>query len=277
MDMKKIALVTGATSGIGLDTALRLINEGYTVYGASRRTELMKPIEENGGFSLSLDLCSEVSISACVNTILQKEGKIDLLVNNAGFGLGGGIEDVPIEDARKQFEVNVFGLSRLIQLVLPSMREHHSGKIINISSMAGCFSTPFSGWYHASKFSIEALSDALRMETAPFGIKVVIIEPGMIQTDWGVIHGKNIRKYSGNGAYKHNADQVAEYYETGYVNKRNLTKPEVISRLIVKVALKKNPKDRYAAGKYSKMFIFFRKILKNKMYDLVVRGNMKIK
>lgn len=274
--MNKVALVTGASSGIGLDTCLRLIQKGYTVYGAARRIELMKEIEEKGGTALHLDLFDENSIKKCVDTILSKEGKIDLLVNNAGFGLGGSIEDIPLEEARKQFEVNVFGLISLIQKVLPSMRNQRSGKIINISSMAGRFATPFSGWYHGTKYCVEALSDSLRLEVAPFGIKVVIIEPGLIQTDWGVIHGKNIRKYSENTAYIKNASAAAKYYEDGYVNKKNLSSPSVISKLIVKAAVKKNPRRRYAAGKYSKSYIFFKKILSDRMYDKVTMKFMKL-
>lgn len=274
--MNKIALVTGASSGIGLDACLRLLQKGYTVYGAARRTELMKEIKDNGGNILRLDLCDEKSIEECVKTILDTEGKIDVLVNNAGFGLGGSIEDIPLEEARNQFEVNVFGLISLIQKVLPSMRNQRSGKIINISSMAGRFATPFSGWYHGTKYCVEALSDSLRLEVAPFGIKVVIIEPGLIQTDWGVIHGKNIRKYSENTAYIKNASAAAKYYEDGYVNKKNLSSPSVISKLIVKAAIKKNPKRRYAAGKYSKSFIFFKKILSDRIYDKITMKIMKL-
>ena len=182
-----------------------------------------------------------------------------------------------MEEVRKQFDVNVFGLGELTQKVLPVMRNQKSGRIINISSMAGRFSSPFSGWYHATKYSVEAFSDALRMEVAPFGIKVVIIEPGMIQTDWGVIHGKNIRKYSGNTAYSENANAAAKFYETGYVNKNNLTDPKVISNLIVKTALVKNPKARYSAGKMSKTYIFLKKILPDCLYDMATRLSLKIK
>ncbi|WP_318677906.1 oxidoreductase [Treponema sp.] len=265
--MNKVALVTGASSGIGLDTCLRLIQKGYTVYGAARRIELMKEIEEKGGNILRLDLCDEKSIEECVKTILDKEGKIDVLVNNAGFGLGGGLEDVPIADARNQFEVNVFGLISLTQKVLPSMRNQRSGKIINISSMAGRFATPFSGWYHGTKYCVEALSDSLRLEVAPFGIKVVIIEPGLIQTDWGVIHGKNIRKYSGSTAYKTNANLVADYYEARYVKNKKLSPASVIAKQIVKASEAKHPKRRYIAGTLAKPYIFFKWLLSDRLFD----------
>ena len=275
--MNKVALVTGASSGIGMGAALKFIDEGFTVYAAARRTELMAEISKKGGKVIKLDLCDSASIKDCVETIKEKEGRIDVLVNNAGFGLGGSIEDLPMEEVRKQFDVNVFGLGELTQKVLPVMRNQKSGRIINISSMAGRFSSPFSGWYHATKYSVEAFSDALRMEVAPFGIKVVIIEPGMIQTDWGVIHGKNIRKYSGNTAYSENANAAAKFYETGYVNKNNLTDPKVISNLIVKTALVKNPRARYSAGKMSKTYIFLKKILPDCLYDMATRLSLKIK
>ena len=130
----KIVLVTGASSGIGLDTALRLLEKGYTVYGAARRPSLLSKLEEHGGHAVYLDLCSDQSMVECVNTVLKAEGRIDVLVNNAGFGMGGALETVSMEDAKKQLDVNVFGLVRMTQLVLPSMRNNRSGTIINISS-----------------------------------------------------------------------------------------------------------------------------------------------
>ena len=180
--MKKVVLITGASSGIGMTTAKMLLNDGYNVYCAARRTELMKELEALGGHPLYLDLTDDSSIKNCVDTILKAEGHIDVLVNNAGYATGGSLEDTPMANARCQFEVNVFGLIRITQLCLPSMREQKSGRIVNISSMAGLFSSPFLGWYHAAKYSVEALSDSLRNEVKAFGIKVAIIEPGLIKT-----------------------------------------------------------------------------------------------
>lgn len=267
--MKKIALVTGASSGIGLETSLSLLDSGFTVYGAARRLEKMRVLEEKGGNALFLDLTDENSVQKCVDEILSKEGRIDLLVNNAGFGLGGAIEDVPLEEAKCEFEVNVFALARLCQLVLPSMRKNGGGKIINISSMAGRFSSPFTGWYHASKYAVEALSDALRLEVKPFNVKVVLIEPGLIQTDWGKIHAQNIRKFSSNAstAYAENSDSVAKFYEKSYFGNKKCSSPKVISNAVLKAAKKKNPKARYSVGKFSKSFIFFKKILPDRIFD----------
>ena len=157
MAEKKVILVTGASSGIGLATALKLVAEGHVVYGGARRTAAMAPIEAAGGHVLSLDVGDEASMTAAVDTILDREGRIDVLVNNAGYAVYGAVEDVPIADARHQFEVNLFGLARMIQLVLPGMRERRSGTIINISSMGGTIYTPLGAWYHATKHAVEGL------------------------------------------------------------------------------------------------------------------------
>lgn len=266
--MKNVALITGASSGIGFDVALRLLEKGYTVYAAARRTELMEEIVQKGGNSIYLDLNNDSSITACVNEILKKEGKIDLLINNAGYGLGGSLEDIPLEKAKQQFEVNVFGMFRIIQLVLPSMRNQKSGKIINVSSMAARFSTPFTGWYHASKYSVEALSDALRLEVKEFGIKVVIVEPGLIKTNWGIIHSDNINKYSSSSAYARHSKDVSDYFRNSYTKSKSITKPETISKLIVKIAFKKNPRPRYLKGKNAHIYIFIKSVLPAAIYDI---------
>lgn len=266
--MKNVALITGASSGIGFDVALRLLEKGYTVYAAARRTELMEEIVQKGGNSIYLDLKNDSSITACVNEILKKEGKIDLLINNAGYGLGGSLEDIPLEKAKQQFEVNVFGMFRIIQLVLPSMRNQKSGKIINVSSMAARFSTPFTGWYHASKYSVEALSDALRLEVKEFGIKVVIVEPGLIKTNWGIIHSDNINKYSSSSAYARHSKDVSDYFRNSYTKSKFITKPETISKLIVKIAFKKNPRPRYLKGKNAHIYIFIKSVLPASIYDI---------
>ena len=172
-----IILVTGASSGIGYESAILLAKKGHKVYGAARRVERMEPLKEYGITPMSLDVTSEESMQKCVADILAAEGRIDVLVNNAGYGYFGAIENVTLDEARRQLEVNVFGLARLTQLVLPSMREHGSGRIVNVGSVVGRVVLPFGGWYHVSKYSVEALSDALRMELKPFGIDVALIEP----------------------------------------------------------------------------------------------------
>ena len=191
-------LVTGASSGIGFETARQLAREGHKVFAAARRVELMEPLRQEGITPVFLDVCDEKSIDAC----LEQIGAVDVLVNNAGFGYFGAVENVPLEEARRQLEVNVFGLATLCRKVLPWMRERHFGRIINISSVAGRTCMYFGGWYHVSKYAVEALSDTLRMETARFGIDVVLIEPGGIRTDWGIIAAKHLAESSAGTAYE---------------------------------------------------------------------------
>ena len=174
----RTALVTGASSGIGEETARRLQGLGYTVYGAARRTGRLEKLAAEGVRPLAMDVTDDASMTAGIARIIEETGRIDVLINNAGYGSYGAIEDVPIDEARRQFEVNLFGLGRLVQLVTPHMRGQKSGTIINISSMGGRLTTPLGGWYHATKYAVEALSDALRMELKPFGIDVVLVEPG---------------------------------------------------------------------------------------------------
>ena len=173
----KTALVTGASSGIGEATALKLHELGFTVYGAARRTDRLEQLAQRGIKPLAMDVTDDESIRAGVERIIADTGRIDVLVNNAGYGSYGAIEDVPSAEARRQFDVNVFGAMRLTQLVLPHMREQRSGTVVNISSMGGKIFTPLGGWYHATKFAVEALSDCLRLEVKPFGINVVVIGP----------------------------------------------------------------------------------------------------
>ena len=281
MKEKKVAFVTGASSGIELDTAMKLIEKGFTVYGAARRTVLMEPLLKKGGKTMFLDLTDAESVRKCVQEVIETEGRIDVLINNSGYGLGGGIENVSIEDAKRQFDVNVFGLAEITRLFLPYMRAQHSGTIINISSMAGRFSSPFLGWYHASKYAVEALSDSLRMELRPFGINVVIIEPGLIKTDWGVITAQSIRKQSGDTEYAKNASGAAEYYEKHYcLENSSASNPDVVSKTIVRAACKKHPRSRYLTGKNAVLFVLAKKTLPDKIYDAItclIMGQKKIK
>lgn len=275
--MNKVALITGASSGIGLETALSLLKKGFTVYGAARRLSLMKKIEETGGTILYLDLTDDNSIETCVKTIIQKEKQIDILINNSGYGLGGSIENVSIEQAKNQFEVNVFALIRLTQLVIPHMEKSSSSRIINISSMAGRFSSPFLGWYHASKYAVEALTDSLRLELSSFKIKTVLIEPGLIKTPWGTIASDSIKENSRNTIYENDAQNVSKFYEKNYsLQNGSASNPSVISNAIIRAVCAKNPKTRYSVGKYSKLFIFTKKILPDRLFDFLVKKAMNI-
>lgn len=272
----KTALVTGASSGIGFETAILLRQLGMNVYGAARRLDRMAQLEKYGINILPMDLTDSKSIKNCVDEILSKEGSIDILINNAGYGSYGAIENVPAEEAKRQFDVNVFGLAELSKMVIPSMRKNHFGKIVNISSMAGRFTAPFGGWYHATKYAVEALSDAMRLEVKPFGIDVILIEPGMIQTDWGFIATDNLRKQSENTEYKDNAINAATYLEKHYKSGK-MTPPLKIAEVIVKAVLAKHPKQRYAKGYMAKPYILIKKVLPDPLMDLAMRTVLKIK
>ena len=265
----KTALVTGGSSGIGKETVKKLLNAGVKVYTASRRTEKMIELEDMGAFPMAMDLSDEVSIKAVAEFILQKEGSIDILVNNAGYGSYGAIEDVPISEARRQFEVNIFGLVSLIQLVLPEMRKNNYGKIVNISSMAGKIHSPFGGWYHATKHSLEALSDCLRLETEPFGINTIIIEPGGIKTGWGIIAAGNLRKTSEGSPYSVRAGKSADRLEKMYRG-NSLSAPGEVAETIMKALSSRKPKTRYPVGHMAKPSIMAKKHLGDRTFDRLI-------
>jgi len=266
----KTALVTGASSGIGKATVELLLKAGVKVYAAARRVEIMHDIETSGAHIVKMDVTDEKSIVTTINTILEKEGAIDILINNAGYGSYGAIEEVPLAEARRQFEVNIFGLARITQLVLPTMRQNHYGKIVNISSIGGKIYTGFGGWYHATKHALEGWSDCLRVETAEFGIDVIIIEPGVIITEWGAIAAENLLKTSGNGAYAGAADKMAKGLQKRYAN-HNLSGPVVIARVIVKAVTARKPKTRYAAGSFAGTLLFLRRILSDRWFDKLIK------
>lgn len=270
---KKVILITGASSGMGKDTAKQLIKEGHIVYGVARRVEKMKDLKEMGGYTLKMDITKEEDILAVVETISKAHGGVDVLVNNAGFGSYGAMEDTSIEDARYQFEVNLFGLARLTQLVLPHMRQKKGGKIINISSMGGKIYFPLGTWYHATKHALEGWSDSLRLELKPFNIKVVIIEPGAIQTEFGDVMTAPMMKRSGNTAYAPMANALNKSVTASY-EKGGSSPTSVITNLISKAIRVKNPKTRYAAGKWAKPMLFLRHWLSDKLFDKVVMSSI---
>ena len=265
-----IALVTGASSGIGEATARKLHELGYTVYGAARRLERMKGLADAGIRLLELDVTDEDSLRAGVDRILAETGQIDVLVNNAGYGSYGAVAEVPLSEARYQFEVNVFGAARLIQLVLPGMRARRSGTIVNISSMGGRIYTPLGGWYHGTKFALEALSDCLRLETKRFGVKVVVIEPGSIRTEWGGIAADNLRQTSASGPYAAQAEAMAKSMSSESSDRRS-SPPELIADTIAKAVTTSRPRTRYAVGFAAKPLITLRRLLPARAFDAIIR------
>ncbi|MFG1627516.1 oxidoreductase [Kribbella sp. NPDC049227] len=265
----RIALVTGASSGIGEATARKLDALGYVVYGAARRVDRMEKLAADGIRTIAMDVTDDDSLRAGVDRILSETGRIDVLVNNAGYGSYGAVEDVPLDEARYQFEVNVFGAVRLIQLVLPGMRAQRSGTIVNISSMGGRIYTPLGGWYHGTKFALEALSDCLRLETKSFGIDVVVIEPGAIQTEWGDIAASNLRKVSADGPYAKRADAMAASMSSEASARRN-SPPTVIADAIAKAVTARRPRTRYTAGFGAKPLITLRRVLPDRVFDALI-------
>jgi NAD(P)-dependent dehydrogenase (short-subunit alcohol dehydrogenase family) len=257
------ALVTGGSSGMGKETAKQLQSDGYTVYVAARRVEKMQDLADQGVRVLEMDITNDEQIAAVVARITAEEGGIDVLVNNAGFATYGAMEDTDIADARYQFEVNLFGAARLTQLALPYMREQGSGKIVNLSSMGGRIYTPMGSWYHASKHAIEGWSDSLRLELAPFGIDVIIIEPGVIDTEFGEVLVGPLLERSGESAYSDMAQAVAGADMSG-------SPASLIARVIAKSLKAKRPKTRYVAGKYARPLMLMRSLFGDRIFDRIV-------
>jgi NAD(P)-dependent dehydrogenase (short-subunit alcohol dehydrogenase family) len=266
----RVALVTGASSGIGAETTKELLAAGYTVYAGARRLERMQQLATAGAKVLALDVTDDISMMVAVETILRDAGRIDLLVNNAGYGSYGSLEDVALEEGRRQFEVNIFGLARLTQLVLPTMRAVRSGRMINVSSIAGNVGEPFGAWYHATKFAVEGLSDSLRMELRPFGIEVIIIEPGAILTEWNRIARDGLIRYSGGTAYGDGARAHANMLlstDSGSLP----SPPSVVAKTVLKAAMTKKPRTRYATGGGAKFVLLLHSLLSDRAFDGVLR------
>ncbi|WP_137932277.1 oxidoreductase [Mesorhizobium comanense] len=271
---RKTALVTGASSGMGKDIAKRLIQDGYQVYVAARRIDRMEDLARLGARPLRMDISRNEEIEAAVAAILAEVGGVDVLVNNAGFGLYGPVEDVGIDEARYQFEVNVFGPARLTQLLLPAMREKKAGTIVNITSMGGKIYTLLGAWYHATKHALEGWSDSLRLELAPFGIKVVVIEPGLIETGFGDVVAETLLKRSGTGAYAEVSQTVATATRAAYGHGRG-SDPRVIADVVATAVGSARPRTRYAAGKYAKTMIAIRKWFGDRMFDRIILSQMR--
>ena len=267
---KKVALITGASSGIGEATARRLLADGYVVYAAARRQERMQALGTAGGHLLSLDLTDDASIVAAVDAIKRSEGRLDVLVNNAGYGSYGALEDVPLHEGRRQFEVNVFGLARLIQLSTPMMRAQGSGCIVNITSIGGKMHEPLGTWYHATKFAVEGLSDCLRMELAPFGTDVVIVEPGAIRTEWTGIARQSLLQRSGHTAYAEQAAAHARLFDSGETSTM-VSEPDVVAATIARALRARRPRTRYATGGGARMILFLRRMLSDRAFDGLMR------
>jgi NAD(P)-dependent dehydrogenase (short-subunit alcohol dehydrogenase family) len=266
---EKVAIVTGGSSGIGEATARRLADEGFVVYAGARRVDRMAGLAARGIHAVALDVTAEDSMQDLVDRVLTEHGRIDVLVNNAGYGAYGAFEEIPLADARRQFDVNLFGLARLTQLVLPAMRAQRSGTIVNISSMGGKITTPLGSWYHASKFAVEGLSDSLRVELAGFGIRVVVVEPGAIATEWGGIARDSALAASADGPYRLLVENATATLADAD-RPENASPPSVVADAIAAAVTARRPRTRYVVGKHARSAILGRRLLGDRGFDRVI-------
>lgn len=264
---ERVILVTGASSGIGALTARRLAERGYRVAGAARRTDLVRRLPKV--LPVPLDLADPDSIERAVAYVEQTFGPVEVLVNNAGYGEFGAIEETPIESARRQFDVNVFGLVQLTQRVIPAMRAAATGRIVNVSSLAGEFSSPLGGWYHASKFALEALSDSMRAELRPFGITVAVVQPGPVRTAWHEEAMQTLEATSGDGPYRDMARAVARYHRATQ-SSAITSNVEPVADVIVEAATAVRPRTRYRVGRGASTAVAFSR-LPDRVFDAMTR------
>jgi short-subunit dehydrogenase len=269
---KKVALVTGASSGIGAATARRLGAAGYLVYAGARRVERMQQLDEAGIRVRPLDVTDDSSMTGVIDEIIADNSRVDVLVNNAGYGSYGSVEDVPLAEARYQLEVNLIGLARLTQLVLPHMRAEGAGKIVNVSSMGGHFGEPLGAWYHASKFAVEGFSDSLRLELHEFGIDVIVIEPGAIRTEWGGGAVESAERYSGNSVYAPQVRAMRALYSHA---ERRGSHPQIVADVILKAITADRPRARYAVPFTAKAIIVAMNLVPDRLMDAGRRAVMR--
>ena len=268
----RAVLITGCSSGIGRATAEQLASS-WTVYATARRPEAIADLESKGCRLLQLDVTDPASAQAAVKVVEEEHGAVGALINNAGYGLHGAVETVAIDDARREFETNFFGLAYLTQLVLPRMRERRSGRIVNVSSMGGKVTLPGGGFYHSSKFAVEALSDALRFELRDFGIHVIVIEPGLVKTEFGNTAVDTVGDHSSDGPYgSFNAAlqaKISSAYE-GLLGK-TAASPEGIARLIGRALASPRPRTRYVKPFSTRALLFAKRVLPDRAFDAMLR------
>jgi len=266
----KAVLITGCSSGIGRATAELMAAGGHRVYATARRLESIADLTERGCRTLALDVTDEESMRAAVAAVEKAEGAVGVLVNNAGYSQSGAVETLDMDDVRRQFETNVFGLIRMCQLVLPGMRSRRAGRIINLSSMGGKLTFPGGGAYHATKYAIEAISDALRFEVKGFGIDVVVIEPGLIKTRFSETAKATIDEGDG-GPYASFNEAVAAATVDAYQGplSRLGGGPEAVARTIEKAVTAKRPRTRYPVTPSAWLLMGQRAVLTDRMWDAV--------
>jgi len=299
----KAVLITGCSSGIGAATARRLAAEGYTVYATARRPQTLAELERGGCRTLALDVTDEASMRAAVDEVTRVEGAVGVLVNNAGYSQSGAIESISMEDVRRQFETNVFGLIRMCQLVLPGMRAQRWGKIVNVGSMGGRLTFPGGGLYHATKYAVEALSDALRFEVRGFGVDVILVEPGLIMTNFGQVAASSVAAGAvaaggvaagsvaaggvaaggvaagglgpggEDGPYAEFNRRVAEITADAYRGPmaRLGAGPDAVAGVIARAARARRPRARYPVTASARLMIGQRRITPDRLWDRLMR------
>lgn len=273
-EISKAVLITGCSSGIGHETAGHLAGKGWTVYATARRPESIADLAEAGCRTLACDVNDEASMTAAVASVEEAEGAVGVLVNNAGYSQSGAIESIPLDEIRRQFETNVFGLIRMCQLVLPGMRRQGWGRIVNLSSMGGKLVFPGGGIYHATKHAVEALSDALRFEVRGFGVAVIAIEPGLIRTGFGDAAVHSMEATAGEGPYADFnatvARRTAGVYESGPLAMLG-GGPEVVARTIEKAISSQRPRTRYPVTPSARLAMAQRRLMPDRAWDAVMR------
>ena len=274
-EKSQAVLITGCSSGIGYATAERLAARGWKVYATARRLESIAPLEERGCKLLALDVTDEGSMRQAVAEVERAEGAVGVLVNNAGYSQSGAVETVSPEKVRRQFETNVFGLVRMCQLVLPGMRRQGRGRIVNLSSMGGKLTFPGGGFYHATKYAVEAISDALRFEVAGFGVEVVVIEPGLIRTGFSDVAAGSMGEEPSDGPYAGFNAAVAritrEAYERGGPFYKLGGGPETVARAIERAITSPKPRARYTVTPSARVLLLARKLLTDRAWDALLR------
>jgi NAD(P)-dependent dehydrogenase (short-subunit alcohol dehydrogenase family) len=274
MAISRAVLITGCSTGIGRATAEHLAARGWPVYATARRLDAVRDLASRGCTTLALDVCDEGSMRAAVEVVERAEGAVGVLVNNAGYGQEGPLEEVPMAEVRRQFETNVFGLVRLSQLVLPGMRRQRWGRIVNMSSMGGRLTLPGGGAYHATKYAVEALSDALRFEVRGFGVDVIVVEPGPIKTRFGDTAVASVRRlndqaspYAAFNAVL--AQKIREAYE-GPMG-RFAADPDAVARVIEHAISASRPRTRYPVTVAARVLMGLRRWLPDRAFDGFLR------
>ena len=272
----KAVLITGCSSGIGRASALRLTQAGWTVYATARRPESIAELADAGCRTLTLDVTDEDSMRAAVDSVEQAEGAIGVLINNAGYSQSGAIETVPMQAVRRQFETNVFGLVSLTQLVLPKMRAQRWGKIVNLGSMGGRLTFPGGGYYHATKHALEAISDALRFELRGFGIDVVLLEPGLITTEFGEAATASMAAVGGSeeDPYAHFNTTVGTVTAGSYDGPMRHfgAGPERVAKVIERAITRSHPPARITITPSAKVLLATRRLLSDRAWDAAMRA-----